>query len=293
MLANRKSINVFWPTYLISTRTSNKPTSKISKYPFNRFPYLQDFYDCTCTRNCKRLFFYYFLTTDDSDFTICGQSRSHILKVTFSDRMQRDSRVTSVFWSGAHSWRRSNDTSKWLQPFKKLNKNIITAWHLPMEERGVIIPPGGSQSHAQNGIVALWVRARTIWASALVFCFGNFPPRHGRACRRKWTVCRGILGTRARTEENPLEDAASEPECTLFCPPQGENISVSAWGEDASAWYAVRPRWSAHVRIAMRHQDMVLSHFPKGQHLSPCHMSGGVNVKGPSCLASYTIRETP
>lgn len=164
-----------------------------------------------------------------------------------------------------------------------------------MEERGVIIPPGCSQSHVQNGIVTLWVRARTIWASALVFCFGNFPPRHSWECHCKWTVCCGILGTWAWAckEENPLEDAALELECTFFCPPQGENISVSAWGEDASAWYAVRPRWSVHVRIAMSHQDMVLSHFPKGQHLSPCHMFGGVHLKGPSCLVRYTIQEMP
>lgn len=45
-VSSQTSHLVFWPTYLILTRTSYKPISKISKYPFIHFPYLQDFYDC-------------------------------------------------------------------------------------------------------------------------------------------------------------------------------------------------------------------------------------------------------
>lgn len=165
-----------------------------------------------------------------------------------------------------------------------------------MEERGVIIPPGCSQSHAQNGIVTLWVRARTIWASALVFCFGNFPPRHSWECHCKWTVCRGILGTWACTEENPLEDAASELECTLFFVLPKVKISAFLLEGRTRRRDTLSDPGGRRMFVSpcvIKTWYSVISQKDSISRLVTCPGVKGVNVKGPSCLASYTIREMP
>lgn len=151
-----------------------------------------------------------------------------------------------------------------------------------------------SQSHT-NCIVTARVCASTICAHksitlATVFRFSNFPPRHSWECHCKLTVWLGILAI-GTVQRKTLR------KCSLsfhICPPQGENISISAWGEDMSLWLAdaAGPRWSVRIGIAMRHRDMVHSHFPKGQPLSPCEMSSKWKQIGRAEYSSHKLHST-